>query len=139
MTAAARDLTRRVRALQERRHALTDAKDHLGAHTALDLAVSLIDAADRGTLGEALLHATNPANTPPVHSGLGPQDVAAVVGQAEITVLIDKYGAAAFAYGKSGLAADGKACQRAWRELQAAIDPLCRAVPTYELGGGRTS
>lgn len=138
MSAQARDLVRRLRWLQERRHTLTAAKDHIGAHTALDIAVSLVDAAERATLGGALLHATNPVSVPP--SPLGPQDVAAVVGAAEITALINAYGAAAHEYGRSGGSHElGQACQRAWRELVAAIEPLCQATPTYELGGGRTS
>lgn len=141
-----KDLVRRLRALQERRHALTAAKDHVGAHQALDLAVSLIDPTDLPTLREALLHATNPAHTPPVPVVLGPQDVAAVVGVEEIMSLVYVYSTGCTYWGRAFERRDLKTAheverrlEAAHRELKAAVERLCAAAPTVELGGGRSS
>jgi hypothetical protein len=139
MTRRAHDLVRRVRDLQDRRHTLTSIKNYAGACLALDLAVSLLDAASQPELREAVLHLTNPANVPPVPVVLGPQDVAAVVSLDEITALITAYGQASMAYG-NGASQDGaRACQRTFRELRGAVERLCLAAPAYELGGGRAS
>jgi hypothetical protein len=133
----ARELVRRVRALQVRRHALTAAKDHTGAVGALELAVSLLDAASRAELRDAVLHATNPANTPPVPVVLGPQDVAAVVSRDELLALVRTYGQACYSLARREVSqAD---CGRTLAAVAEAVEKLCQAAPTYELDGGRTS
>jgi hypothetical protein len=145
VSAAARDLVRRMRALQERRHALTAAKDHVRAHAALDLAVSLVDAADRATLGGALLHATNPASVPPVPVVLGPQDAAdGGLSIDELLAMVAAYATGCTDWGRAFERKDAARCHEIERalegshaDLRAALERLCGAVPPVELGGGR--
>jgi hypothetical protein len=139
MSRRTHDLVRRVRELQDRRHTLTRLRDHAGACQALDLACSLLDAASHRELREAVLHATNPAHTPPIPVVLGPQDVAAVVGLNEVDALITAHSQAVMAYASKPTPDAGRACQRTYRELRDAVEALCKAAPTYELGGGRTA
>lgn len=150
MTAQSRDLVRRVRALQERRHQLAEAKDHVGAHAALDLAVSLVDPCDLPTLREALLHATNPASVPRSAVVVGPQDVAAkVVGVDEVQALVAVYASAVAEWARRSLLSGGlpdadaeDLCRAAHTALMDAVRLLCGVVPPVELRGapeGRTS
>lgn len=136
MSAEAYDLVRRVRVLQQRRHTLAAAKDRDGAVVALDLAVSLVDAADV-LLREALLHATNPAHTPPIPVVLGSQDVAAVVGADELMALVRLYATACVERAQNRVAAH--AVVKAYGEVEEAVERLCAAAPTVELGGGRSA
>jgi hypothetical protein len=142
MTRAARDLVTRLRALQDRRHQPTQAKDHVAAHTALDLAVSLVDPADLTLLREALLHATNPASVPPIPVVFGPQDLAAVVGVDELLALVAAYATGRTEWGRAHERKDLATChaterqlEAAYRKLRAAVEQLCRAVPVAETPG----
>lgn len=144
MARHAHDLTRRLRETQTERQRLAALRDHAGAHRMLDLAVSLVDASDRGTLGEALLHATNPASVPPIPVVPGPQDVAAVVGVEELLAMVAAYATGCTDWGRAFERKDAARCHEIERalegshaDLRAALERLCGAVPPVELGGGR--
>lgn len=135
MTRSARDLVTRLRALQDRRHQLTQAKDHVGAHAALDLAVSLIDPADPTLLREALLHATNPASVPPIPVVFGPEDLAAVVGVDELLAMVQLYAQASIAWSRQPSPDAEDMCRKAHAALRTAFELLCRAAPVAEAPG----
>lgn len=118
------------------------AKDAAACTRDTFIAEDLLGSATLAQLRAALLIATAPAAAAaPVPVVPGPLDVAAaVIGRDELVALAVAYGQACMAWGGDAQSAETyRACQRAWRELQAAVERLCHAAPAYELGGGRSS